>query len=104
MAIAHRRIFQAKIGMAEALIQHFQEAGESMKGFGVKWETRILTDYHSGRSDRVAIEWVVESIEEIERELGRIMEIPEAGAFFGEWMTKLNTLVLHSDAENWRIV
>ena len=33
-----------------------------MKGYGICWETRIYTDYYSGRSDRVVVEWVLEDL------------------------------------------
>ena len=52
----HRRIFYAKVGQAAPLVEHFQEADEQMKGYGIAWETRIYTDYYSGRSDRVVVE------------------------------------------------
>jgi hypothetical protein len=31
------------------------------------------------------------------------MEIPEAAAFFGAWMEKLNDMIQHADAENWTV-
>jgi len=75
-----------------------------MKGYGVPWETRICTDYHTGRSDRVSVEWLLDDIGDIDRELGRLMEMPEAAAFFQTWLTKLNEMVEYSDAENWSVV
>ena len=75
-----------------------------MAGFGINWETRICTEYHSGRSDRVSVEWLVEDLSDIDSELGRIMEMPEAAEFFQAWLAKLNDMVLHSDAENWSVI
>ena len=48
----HRGIFYAKAGQAAPLAEHLQEADEQMKGYGIAWETRIYTDYYSGRSGR----------------------------------------------------
>ena len=104
MAIVHRRTFFAKVGQAGPLVEHFQEADEQMKGYGIGWETRIYTDYYSGRSDRVVVEWVLEDLGDMDAELARVMEIPEAGAFFQGWMTKLNDMIHYADGENWTLV
>jgi hypothetical protein len=104
MTIVNRRIFQAKVGQSGPLVEHFQVAVEQMAGFGINWETRICTEYHSGRSDRVSVEWLVEDLSDIDSELGRIMEMPEAAEFFQAWLAKLNDMVLHSDAENWSVI
>ena len=104
MTVLNRRIFQAKVGQAGPLVAHFQEAMVQMKGYGVPWETRICTDYHTGRSDRVSVEWLLDDIGDIDRELGRLMEMPEAAAFLQTWLTKLNEMVEYSDAENWSVV
>ncbi len=104
MVIVHRRTFFAKVGQAGPLVEHFQEADEQMKGFGIGWETRIYTDYYSGRSDRVVVEWVLEDLGDMDSELGRVMEIPEAAAFFQGWMENLNDMIHYADGENWTVV
>jgi len=75
-----------------------------MKFHGIEWETRIYTDYHSGRRDRVVVEWVLDSIDDMDSELGRVMEIPEAAAFFQGWRTKLNDMIHYADGETWTLV
>ena len=104
MAIVHRRTFYAKVGQAAPLIQHFQEAEAQMKGYGIGWETRIYTDYYSGRLDSVVVEWAVEDLGDMDAELNRVMVIPEAGAFFGAWMGKLNDMITHAEGDNWTVV
>ena len=104
MSIVHRRIFQAKVGQSAPLVQHFQEAEEQMKGYGINWETRIYTDHFSGRSDRVAVEWLMDDLGEMDAELGRIMEIPEAAAYFEAWMAQMNDMIHYADAENWTVI
>ena len=42
MAIVHRKTFFAKVGQAGPLVEHFQEAGERMKGFGIVWELSLI--------------------------------------------------------------
>ena len=103
MAIVHRRVFQAKAVQSASLVEHFLEAVQQMKANGINWETRICTDYYSGRSDRVSVEWLLDELSDIDADLAKIMEIPEAAAFFGAWMEKLNDMIHHADAENWTV-
>ncbi len=101
MAIAHRRIFYAKVGQAGPLVEHFQEADVEMKKHGIGWETRIYTDYHSGRTDRVVVEWALNDLADMDSQMQQIMEIPEAAAFFQGWQTKMNDMIYYADVENW---
>ncbi|KAA1283010.1 MAG: hypothetical protein EGP13_03835 [SAR202 cluster bacterium] len=103
MAILHTRIFQAKPGQAGPLVDHFKAGIEQMNTYGVDWETRICTDYYSGRSDRVLVEWVVEGLGDVDADVAKVMEIPEAAAFLGGWFEQLNNMITHSDADNWTI-
>jgi hypothetical protein len=50
MPFIHRRVFYAKAGMAEQIVNHFQAVEKMMEQYGFKMESRILTDYMSGRS------------------------------------------------------
>ncbi len=69
MAILHQRIFQAKPGQAAPLVEHFKSAIAQMSNYGIAWETGIYTDYYSGRSDRVMVEWVLENVGDIDADL-----------------------------------
>ena len=104
MTIVHRRTFFAKVVQAGPLVEHFQEAALQMKSHGIGWETRIYTDYYSGRPDRVVVERVLDKLEDMDSELNRVMEIPEAAAFFQVWMTRLNDMIHYADGENWTLV
>ncbi|MBC8280802.1 MAG: hypothetical protein H8E48_08460 [Chloroflexi bacterium] len=104
MAILHTRIFQAKPGQAGPLVEHFKSAIEQMNTYGMDWETRIYTDYYSGRSDRVMVEWVVEDLGDVDADVAKVMEIPEAAAFLGGWIEQLNNMITHSDADNLTII
>ena len=103
MPIIHRRVFFCKTGTADQLVQHFQEAESVMQKLGTDFKTRFLTDYLSGRSDRVVMEWEVKSLSDIDAAMDKVMTDPEAQTFFGPWMTKLNELVEYSEAENWTV-
>ena len=61
------------------------------------------TDYYSGRSDRVSVEWLLDELSDLDSDIARVMEIPDAATFFGAWMEKLNDMIHHADAENWTV-
>ena len=103
MAVIHRRVFFAKVGQADPLVSHFQEVDKEMQKHGVDMKTRILTDHLSGRSDRVAIEWELEDLSDLDAALGGLMATPEGQAFFGDWLEKLNGFILYSEADNWHV-
>ena len=103
MAILHRKVFQAKVGQAAPLVEHFLEAVNQMKLRGINWDTRISSDYYSGRSDRVSVEWLLNELTEIDSDIARVMEIPEAAEFFGAWLEEINNMFHHADVENWTV-
>ena len=103
MAIIHRRVFQAKVGQSAPRVEHFQEAVKTMKSHGINWDTRISSDYHSGRSDRVSVEWLLDELSDIDADSARVMEIPEAATFLGAWLEKMNDMIHHADVENWTV-
>ena len=104
MTMVHRRTFFAKVGQSGPLVEHFQEAAMQMKSHGIEWETRIYTDYHSGRTDQVVVEWLLQNLVDMNLQMQRITEIPEAAAFFQGWQTKLNDMIHYADVENWTLV
>ena len=66
MAIIHRRVFQARVGQSAPLVEHFLEAVNVMKSHGINWDTRISSDYYSGRSDRDSVEWLLDELSDID--------------------------------------
>ena len=50
MAIVNRRVFVAKVGVADQLVKHLQEGTAEFKRYGLNLRTRILTDYHIDQS------------------------------------------------------
>ena len=103
MTIIHRRVFFGKVGVADQLVQHLNEGTDGLRRYGVEFKMRVLTDYMSGRSDRVAAEWEVEELKDVDSAMEAAMESAEAQAFFGQWMQKLNELITHSEADNWTV-
>ena len=68
MAIIHRRTFYAKVGGAGPLVEHLREFGKLAAQYGLELDQRILTDFQSGRTDRVVWEWKIESMAELDLE------------------------------------
>lgn len=103
MTIIHRRVFYAKVGNSEQLVQHFHDAEATMNRLGIQFDTRIMTDYLTGRSDRVAVEWTLESMSDLDSMMEKLHNDPQSQAEFGTWLEKLNGLILYSEAESWMV-
>ena len=103
MTIIHRRVFYAKVGNAEELVQLFHDAEASMGRLGIQFDTRIMTDHLTGRSDRVVVEWTLDSMSDMDTMMEKLMADPQAQAEFGPWMEKLNTLIHYSEADSWMV-
>ncbi len=102
MAIVERRVFFGKVGKADDLIEILREGDALLNKHGVQMKTRILTDYHSGRSDRVQAEWTFDDVSGMDAEFQKIFENPAAAAEMGPWMGRLNDLLHHSEVELWQ--
>ncbi len=103
MAFVQRRVFCAKVGMAELLVNHFKEAEKSWRQMGFNLKTRMLTDFESGRSDRVAVEWEFENPGELTAAFSDMMSKPGAQDAFGQWEAEMNEMIHYSEAENWQV-
>ena len=53
MTVAQRRVFYGKVGMADQLIEQLREENLMIRQSGVAIKPRILSDFLSGRTDRV---------------------------------------------------
>ena len=103
MALVHRRIFYAKVGMAGPLVEHMQAGNQILGKYGTQPTSRIMTDDMTGRSDRVVVEWEVESTAQMNAEIEKAMASPEGQREMGQWMEKLATLIEYAEGENWVI-
>ena len=102
MAIVEKRVFFAKVGKGDDLIEALREGDTILNKHGMSMKTRIMTDYHSGRSDRVQAEWVWDNVADIDVEFQTVAQNPAAAAEMGPWMGRLNALIHHSEAELWQ--
>jgi len=103
MAIVHRRVFYAKVGKSDQLAELLKETNDAMSRFGTVTKGRVLTDYLSGRTDRVVMEWEVGSIGELESVMEAAMTSPEGQAWFNDFFQRLADLIHYADVENWTI-
>ena len=92
MTIIQRRVFFAKVGQAEQLVAHIKDMEEALSQHGVSFKSRMMTDYMSGRTDRIVMEWEVDDLKEIESNMDRVMSDPQAQTSFAGQMDKLDSL------------
>ena len=59
MTVVQRRVFYGKVGMADQLIEQLREGNLMIRQSGVAIKPRILSDFLSGRTDRVVTDRVV---------------------------------------------
>ena len=89
--------------MGDQLIEHMQEGNLLARSSGVAIIPRLLSDYHSGLTDRVVVEWEAESIQELEAVQTEIWVYPEGPELFREWFAKLKELIEYAEAETWQL-
>ena len=76
MGIVHRRVFIGKVGKAEEIVTVLQEGDKLLQQYGGDFKSRILTDYMSGRTDRVVAEWEVNDLNAIDSAMERVVSDP----------------------------
>ena len=103
MTIVQRRTFYGKVGKGSELIQHLQEGNVMARGAGMAIKPRVLSDYHSGRTDRVAVEWEVESYQELEALETEMWQDERDEEMFEQWFARLTELIEYAEVETWRV-
>ena len=103
MTIVHRRIFCGKVGTADRLIEHVLQGSFMARGEGLAIRPRVLSDFQSGRTDRVIMEWEVEDMAELQAFWDEMSAYPEMAMTFQEWFTKLTELIHYAEVENWQV-
>ncbi len=104
MTIVHRRVFYGKVGTADQIVKLLKEFEKMAKptGFAPK-ATRIMTDHLSGRTDRVAWAWEIDSLDAVMAAQQKAMGDPKQGPKFEAWFKKLSLLIDHAEVENWTL-
>ncbi len=103
MAFVVRRVFLGKVGVSDQLVKHVKEVDSILQQQGVNIKRRTLTDHQSGRTDRVVVEWEVNSLRDYEEAMGRLMSNPESKQAFDTWMAKLSDMIHYAEVETWAI-
>ncbi len=103
MAFVVRRVFVGKVGVSDQLVAHIREVDNILQQQGVNMKRRTLTDHQSGRTDRVVVEWEVNSLGDFEESMGRLMSSPESKQAFATWMAKLTDMIHYAEVEIWAI-
>lgn len=104
MTIVHRRVFYGKVGRAADIVKLLKEFEAMAKPTGLAPKTtRILTDYQSGRTDRVAWAWEIDSLDAMMKRMDQTMADPKQGAQFQTWFGKLGQLIEYAEVENWKL-
>lgn len=65
MAFVMRRIFYGKPGSGNELIEICEDGNFMVRALGIAIKPRVLSDFNSGRTDTVVVEWEAESISEL---------------------------------------
>ena len=104
MPVIHLRVFYGKVGSTDQLVQHLKEGYKKLEQYsGGDLKARILTDYMSGRTDRVVTEEEADNFGEIEAVYNRAMADPQAQTWFQTWEPRLQELLHYAEAETWTI-
>ncbi len=94
--ITQRRVFQAKVGASDTVIANIKGFESAMRKHGFP-AGRIFTDFHSGRTDRVAWEVDFESLAEFEKASAVISKDADAET----WFEGLKPLIEGADVSMW---
>ena len=98
--IIQRRVFQAKVGQAAAVVAKVREYEALMQQRG--WPAgRIYTDLYSGHTDRVAWEIDMESLAHMESAFNIEVLDPASQKAFAQWFEGLTPLIEGATVELW---
>jgi hypothetical protein len=62
--------------------------------FGIPFNTRLMSDFNSGRTDRIIFETEYDNPGDLEAAEAEGFSNPEAEQAFSQWSAKLNDLIL----------
>jgi hypothetical protein len=103
MAIVHRRTFFGKVGEGDKIVAVLKQGEKLFTKYDMKYKARVLSDYNSGRTDRIIWEWEVPSLGQLDADMERAMKDPKGGAEFGAWFSKLTPLITHAEVDNLQV-
>ncbi len=98
--ITQRRVFQAKVGAAGAVVAKMKEVQPMFEAHGGP-AARVYTDFMSGSTDRVVWEFDAENLGQMEAIFGEVMQDPKYQKAFEEWFSSLTQLIDGATVEPW---
>ena len=98
--IVERRVFQAKVGQASAVVAKIREF-QTLVGASSWPPGRIYTDLYSGHTDRVAWEVDIESLGQMESLLKASLQKAASQKAFAKWFEGLTPLIEGATVELW---
>ncbi|MDP7226440.1 MAG: hypothetical protein QF909_14815 [SAR202 cluster bacterium] len=63
----------------------------------------MLSDFNSGRTDRIVVELRYESLTEMEATERRMFGEPNSQKDFDDYVVDLSRLIHHSEVEHWQL-
>ncbi len=103
MTVIQRRVFYGKVGTADALVEWANEMYGLISEQEQSLNYRVMTDYQSGRTDRLAVELELDSFAQLEAILERTMSDPTIQPKFAAAFSKLPELIDHAEVEQWTL-
>ena len=97
------RVFSGKVGAAEDLVAWAHEMYAVIQEHNPGVGYRVLSDYQSGRTDRVVVEIELESMAQLDEALEKTMADPATGRRFAEVFERLKGLIVSADVEQWAV-
>ncbi len=101
--IVQRRIFYGKVGVGEQLVEHLTAGELLFRKHGAAIRPRIMSDYHSGRTDRVVAEWEAATLDEITAVESTVLDYPDGREEFRKWFEGLRELIDYAEVETWQL-
>ena len=102
MAFVRRRIFYGKVGKGDQLIERLPRANLMVRGQGVAIRPRVLSDFSSGRTDRVVMEWDANTIAELDSVEAEVEAYEEGPELFQEFFDELAELIDFAEVDTWQ--
>ena len=103
MTLIQRRSFCGKVGSGNRLIELMQQGNMLVRGAGLAIKPRVLSDYNSGRTDRIVVEWEAEDAQELEAIQTEVSVYPEGPEEFEIFFAELSALIEYAEVEIWQV-
>ena len=102
MAFVMRRIFFGKTGTGDELIKIITDGNFMVRALGIAIKPRVLSDFNSGRTDRIVMEWEAESLTELIAFDEEGAGDPDYQAEFARIFSRLAELIDYAEVEIWQ--